>query len=395
MPSHALPQGEAPFLPGEGQNPTYLAGRQGAVAEFKNRLEASPRPPLNAMVLGPSGVGKTVLLNRFESEARSAGWAVVRAELGPEENSTRGLGQYLAPKFDTVRYDNSARIRTVARFKALLRWIHWDPGYGIGAFSLGDPEASRTEIELGDAIHDATKACVSNGRSGLLVILDEGHEVWDDDENQSYPLTTLLRAVSGVQRSLSPVALVVAGFPSLARNLAAAQSYAARMFSMEADLSGQLLDTDVRDGLLFPLSKVDCGVDDEVLDALLDEIEGYPFFIQIWGEALWQTAQRLGVQTIDGVVLDEARQSAHETCERFRRRRLSGLPDDFQLYLLDLAHYRYPFHRRQLEADAAAMSRRPILEQLRDSGMLLPDVPGQLRFAIPDFFEFLDREASR
>ena len=65
-----------PFHPGVGTLPPYLAGRQPQIKRFLKQLDAFPQKRTNLRITGLRGVGKTVLLKKFESEARGLSRAI-------------------------------------------------------------------------------------------------------------------------------------------------------------------------------------------------------------------------------------------------------------------------------------------------------------------------------
>lgn len=74
-----------PFRPAFGASPTVLAGRTDVIDEFQIALDEGPGSPGRSMLIsGPRGMGKTVVLNELEDEARQAGWLVVRANPGAD-----------------------------------------------------------------------------------------------------------------------------------------------------------------------------------------------------------------------------------------------------------------------------------------------------------------------
>lgn len=132
-------------------------------------------------------------------------------------------------------------------------------------------------------------------------------------------------------------------------------------------------------------------IDSGVLDELLDEVESFAYFIQVWGDVLWRAARRAGATLIDEPIFDSARPSARLKCEEFRRERLMRLtPDELEL-VKDLASYRYPFDAAEVHRDARALGRDDLVSDLIDSGLLVERSGNSLQFMIPDFYDFLTR----
>src|ERR1700761_2877253 len=74
---------ENPYTPNAGAKPPALAGRDDELEAFQVLLARLLRghTEQSMLVTGLRGVGKTVLLTRFEELARGGGWATVEAEI--------------------------------------------------------------------------------------------------------------------------------------------------------------------------------------------------------------------------------------------------------------------------------------------------------------------------
>src|SRR6478672_2984113 len=67
-----------PFRPSFGVTPPLLAGRDTEILAFGDALDARPGAPGRAtLYTGLRGIGKTVMLNEAETQARQRGWVVV------------------------------------------------------------------------------------------------------------------------------------------------------------------------------------------------------------------------------------------------------------------------------------------------------------------------------
>ena len=51
---------------------------------------------------------------------------------------------------------------------------------------------------------------------------------------------------------------------------------------------GRLTDAAARAALSKPLTRHDVEIDADALDAVIEDSQRYPYFIQLWGDALWQ-----------------------------------------------------------------------------------------------------------
>ena len=140
--------GSNPFSPSFGVTPRVLAGRDAALAAFRDSFSGGAGAPARTvLVVGSRGLGKTVMLNEFEDAALRAGWLAV------SESSSPGLLQRL------TRDHLPRLLREHARPRARLTSLSATPGpVGVGAaWEPGPPPEStlRAQInELTDRLAD-------------------------------------------------------------------------------------------------------------------------------------------------------------------------------------------------------------------------------------------------
>jgi hypothetical protein len=73
-----------PFTPSFGSTPPLLVGRNDLIEQFAEGLDNGPGAPGRAsLYTGGRGVGKTVMLNAAEDEARRRGWLVISEAATP------------------------------------------------------------------------------------------------------------------------------------------------------------------------------------------------------------------------------------------------------------------------------------------------------------------------
>ena len=89
------------------------------------------------------------------------------------------------------------------------------------------------------------------------------------------------------QRQL-PLLLFGAGLPQLARLAGEAKSYAERLFDYpEID---RLDPTSARAALVQPAKRESVVYKEDALSIILNETDGYPYFLQVWGFHAWEVA---------------------------------------------------------------------------------------------------------
>ncbi len=113
----------------------------------------------------------------------------------------------------------------------------------------------------------------------LLLALDEAHKM--DPELG----LELLNAVQDVQGENRPVMLLLAGTPDLPRHL---NTIGASFWDRSEKLPiGRLGPQDSANAVRIPLEEGGRSIDADALDAVVRTSHGYPYFLQLWGRALW------------------------------------------------------------------------------------------------------------
>lgn len=264
-----------------------MTGREEQIEGFGVMLERlkATRPAGSIVVHGLRGVGKTVLLNRFEQIADEAGWLAATAEIC-SDTDLRALVPRLAQRMirQLERKDERLRGRAAQMLRVLKSFtLAVGPGGGVefrvdiepehGVADTGVLEDDLTDLlqELGEMAHEAGV--------GVVFLLDEMQLLGREE------LEAMVAALHRTSQRGLPVALVGAGLPSLPGLLAAAKSYAERLFDFQA--IGRLEPSAARDALLLPAQQEGVEFDPGALEALLSLADGYPYFLQVWGKHVW------------------------------------------------------------------------------------------------------------
>ena len=251
-----------PFVPGHGQIPPYLAGRereQAALRDLLAYLRAGKGATRNAVLSGPRGNGKTALLRWLWQQADTGD--VDAVWLTPSEIADLdGLATRLVPprRFTSLRPDNLA--------------------FHIGIGKLGWQLDGRR-----DALAPLLTARCS--RRPLVLALDECHTL---DPEVGHVLLNAAQTVSAE----APFLLVMAGTPGLPQHL---NTMSATFWSRAEKLGiGRLDEAATAAAVEKPLAaqtpSISC-----TASALADVVAAsqcYPYFVQLWGAALWRARGR-------------------------------------------------------------------------------------------------------
>ena len=266
------------FTPGAGALPPALTGRQQEESVFRSclaDLAEGQAPPHDIVLTGPRGNGKTTLLNWFERVCCADRGGVDVVRLTPSRARTsKELVETLLP---------ATGLRKLLPAKWSVAWL------GTAEWSTAAPSAPLL-----------TERLLARCRArALAVLLDEAHTL-------DLGVGQLLLNVSQEVREKAPFLLVLAGTPGLPAHLGAMDATFWSRLGMGLLGIGRLDADASREALEKPLAQHGLGIDRDALDTVVGESQGYPYFIQLWGEALWDRclasgAQRLASPDVDAV----------------------------------------------------------------------------------------------
>ena len=383
-----------PYTPNAGARPPVLAGRRDELENFDlllGRLEAGYTEQ-SMIITGLRGVGKTVLLSEFRSRAEQAGWAVVEIEVAKHDDEA--FGRILTREIRRALYAiaPSKRWREKARRAAgVLRSFSLTVGADGGMTAALDVEALEGSADSGMLDADLSDLLIALGEAakehdtGVIFLLDEIQFL------SSTQLEALIAAVHRtVQRTL-PVTLVAAGLPQLPEVAGEAKSYAERLFKFPE--IGSLSAGDAREAITEPASREGASFDQEAGDSIFAYTDGYPYFIQEFGKAVWDLADGPVITAAD---VQRAQQEVEDKLDSsFFRVRLDRTTDLERAYLRAMADLG---SSPQAAGEVAALLDRtsqqcgPTRARLIEKGLLYTPSYGYAAFTVPQFDRYLKRK---
>lgn len=338
------------------------------------------------MPIGLRGVGKTVLLNRFDQMAHDEGLVSAFIE-APESGDFEHL---LAARLRSILLglDAGSVSADVKRALGTLKSFSYTLPDG-GSISLNvDAIAGRADSGvLADDITDlliATGEAVRERERGLLLAVDEVQYL--DGEELGALITAVHRTV---QLSL-PIILVGAGLPQLPGLAGNAKSYAERLFDFPE--IGSLEPDDAKAVLSVPAHELGVEFSSDALAKLLEFTHGYPYFLQEWGYHVWNAAPSTPID-LDDVTL-AARDVQQRLDENFFRVRMDRLTPFERSYLVAMAELGPGPHRSgdiATKLGVKVESVAPRRSTLIKKGMVYSPAHGDTAFTVPMFDDFLRR----
>ena len=298
-----------------------MAGREDILSNldpFETSLRAARAPSRELILYGPRGNGKTALLGEIHRRLARSIPNLQPLLLTPDEIP-----------------DTQALCRALIREKpgkALLRRLQAIRRVDVSLSEKGMPgvgvefEAPQEQLLLADVLRDRSEA------GPLLIILDEAHGL---------PLEVgraLLNATQKTRKDGRPILLVLAGTPDLDRRLSKIQAtFWDRSKVMPVH---RLSEPDAVQALAKPLEDHDVAFDPGALSEAAADSGGYPYFIQLWGQALTSLGLYSG-DCVNGKHVRQAKSDVDAERNWYYGRRFAELRQGGLLSAAQAVHYAF------------------------------------------------------
>jgi hypothetical protein len=353
------------------------------------------------MVLsGLRGVGKTVLLNALRSRAINRAWGTGKIEARPDQSVRLPIAQAVHAAIremahrhrDPDRVDDLAAVLKAFALRTQLpdrKGIRWQPPTDVAA-ARGRADSGDLELDLIELFGDVAGLATDLG-VGIALFVDEMQDIAPAE------LAALCGACHEISQAAAPLILVGAGLPHLPVTLSASKSYAERLFHYV--VVDRLERADADRALTIPAATEDVAYDPAALDELHRLTDGYPYFVQAYGKAVWDVAPHSPIRVVD--VLEAAPEAEDELAVGFfgaRYERATPAEREYMRAVADLgADSR---DAAVATADVAqALGRKPqSLSPARDGlikkGLVFSSERGSVAFTVPHFGAYLRGQRS-
>lgn len=382
-----------PFMPGNGIEPKYLAGRE-EVLEFFSRSLVSYRSglPQNMVIFGLRGTGKTVLLRRFKTVGESKNWLCIEREFNDRYCDDEIFADAIIKDIITTATEASVQKRIIEAGKKITDFLKPEE---ISAFGISyKPFYKEKRVLLEDYLKEML---VSNwpvlrksGKTGVVFLYDEFHIIHDKADRKAYPLASILGAMAYAQRNGCKYYLVLTGLPLIKMNLKEAKTYTERMFSFkEVD---NLSTSQAKEAIVGTLKGSGYSFDAELIKQIIQETKGYPFFIQFYGYFL---IERLSKSKFTVEDLKRLRTPLIKELDlRFFEDRFN-LASDKEKKVLEamarLGEMDIPAIEIRTKAKISHPNLMELLKRLQEKGLVYRASRGKYGFAIPLFKDYILR----
>ncbi|GAA5140262.1 ATP-binding protein [Nocardioides marinquilinus] len=405
----------SPYTPGEA--PPVLVGRHEQVeraradlalmatyGRFRGRVQVD---------VGSRGVGKTSLLKAVRDAAAEAGAVVAWVTARGDESLVASLGHAITRGLDGIGVDVGPRSRLRDRVQSLsleLGAVGASAGVELDVASSDDAGTGAASSAFADLVSAAALAARERGSAGLVLLVDEIQAAPRSD------LRTFAYAWQELQQATPepPAVVFAAGLPNTPDVLTAAVTFSERFAFRHLR---RLAASDAVEVLEGPARAVGVTWSPALRDAVVALADGYPYFLQLYGDAVWQAGRPDDGSELDAVLLDDARDRvATELDTMFRARWSVASPGERRLLVAmaeltgeaaDAAATTAAATSSGPEAPEQPVRRAAIAERLGvtsndlseprrsllDKGLVEAAERGRLRFTVPGFAAFVRRES--
>ncbi|HNM86266.1 MAG: AAA family ATPase [Mycobacterium sp.] len=341
--------------------------------------------------VGPRGVGKTSLLRAAQRDAQNRTFTTVWATGGDSVS----LSVDLANEFDklvTAKWTDAAKAALTETLKTVRL------NFGVASLQLAagkdkdkdkdkdSPEFVGAARALQQAITAAANGAVEAGSAGLVIFVDELQAA------DPVGIRALAYAWQHMQAEAPelPAAVFAAGLSHTQDTVASAVSFGERfeyrhLYNLSHDEAAL--------ALTAPAQESGVGWQPSALDSVLRETEGYPYFIQEFGDKMWEAAGYPGpggVLTMEhyGAALAEF-EVARNTLFRSRWAQATAAEQKLIAAMASLSDG--DVKRKEVAAamgvpsTAISMAR----QSLMDKGLIEATSHGRMRFTAPGLAQYI------
>lgn len=379
-----------PYVPGAGTPPPELAGRHDVLerAEIALTRIQRRRPSKSLIVVGLRGVGKTVLLVRFQSQAERLGYKSVLVEAHEGKTLPELIIPPLRKLLVSLSLSSAAgekgrqALRALRSFMGSLKIVWNDMELGIEP-APGTADSGDLEHDLSDLLVAVAEAAAEKN-TAVAMCIDELQYLNEKE------FSALIIALHKVSQLNLPLVVVGAGLPQILGLAGQSKSYAERLFDYPA--VGALDDADAGLAITRPAADMSVAFEPAAIGRIVAVTKGYPYFLQQWGYEVWNIAKQSPI-TLQNVE-DATAQAIRALDQSFFRVRFDRCTPAEKRYMRALADLGEGAKRSGDIADRLGVkvtSVGPTRSKLIAKGMIYSPQHGETAFTVPLFDEYMRR----
>ncbi|MHB1524958.1 MAG: AAA family ATPase [Candidatus Dormibacteria bacterium] len=301
---------KSPFKPGVGKTPPAFVGRDDEMGKFKAMLDDLKVNPRSLTMMGLRGVGKSVASKEFMKVAKEDRVVAIRREVLASFADQAEFERCILQNVDEALSELSATHRVAQKalktFNYLAASLQASVQMAMGApvtVTMGFkplPEITQTHRPFIDRLYQVMRRVGELAQAddrGVIFIIDEAQMAESKDNPKAGPMAQLIQAVTQNQEDDLPVGLVMVGLPSLAQIIRKATSHSERILKDALTLENLKRPAAIA-ALEIPANDSGLPFEPGVADMIAQQCEDYPYFLQLYGDAVWRQAADSGKSSI-------------------------------------------------------------------------------------------------
>lgn len=318
---------------------------------------------------GPRGAGKRSLLKTMRDMAAEHGFITAMATARSDDSLIHDLVYELDQGIDSI----SARAGQTDQRRLRDRIGRLRLQLGVGVARAGVDVDVSTSPPPAPSAHRAFSEFITTCAADLRTL---GY-AWQEMQGQY---------------DEPPAALITAGLPDSPDILTDAVTFSERFAFRPLS---QLTETDAARVLTDTAALAGVSWDPQLVSEVVARARGYPYFLQLYGDAIWRTATPASGDTLTSDYLAEAeRIIGRDIYTMFRARWAKATHNEQRLLAAMAQSGDQPVRRRDIVARLATPSDISVpRRRLIDKGIIEPAGYGYLRFTTPGYATFIQDEA--
>lgn len=355
------------------------------IRRVASRLHGRPM-----MLSGLRGVGKTVLLNALRQRAAAAGWVTVAIEASPATGDFEASRRRFARALTIAARSAGGRSGLLRKAVGSIGSISvtlGQPGVSVGIEpQRGRADSRVLDIDVVEVAEDIADDLKGKG-VGFAIFVDEMQDL--DGELTA----ALLAAQHQSNQNEWPFFVIGAGLPNLPARLSGIRSYTERMFNyheigpLPADAAAQ--------ALTLPAADHQAGFTPEAVQLLVAASNGYPYFLQEFGKAIWDLAADSPFTADDAhAAIAEGHRALDEGFFPARWERASKAERDYLAAMVTDGDRGSNTGEIADRLGKPASSLGPIRSRLISKGLVFAPEHGVVRFTVPGMADFIRRQVT-
>lgn len=262
-----------PFNPTQPARPDFFVGREPEVSEFEKIITQTIHgSPMNMVITGDRGMGKTSLLVKFEQIARGMNLLVLR--ISNYEGNILNLMDFCDYISSNLKREILSKTPIGEKFEQLKSWMATlKPTFEWKDVSLS--------IEKKQVIQEIFRQRLiklwgemSETFSGVVILIDEAESL---QKIQDIDILSFMREVFQRIESEAKYTIVLAGKFNFTERMSESFSPLNRFFPCHRLTT--LREEDMRSYILKRLSTVNVGIDESAIKYILESCGGHPYVL--------------------------------------------------------------------------------------------------------------------